>query len=164
MSAAAAITVDTLKLAEQLRDAGFTRKQAAGAAEILANLLASHPRREVVLEAIQTLARAVDQRFATVDLRLETLARSVDQRFDAVDQRLETLTRSVDQRFAAVDQRFDAVDQRFDSMQAEHRADMARIEALLGKLLDGQAVLFQNDMELKRRLDGIEAAYQGDKR
>ncbi len=36
---------------------------------------------------------------------------------------------------------------------ARHGATLNRIEELLGKLLDGQAILHQNDMELKRRLD-----------
>ncbi len=35
----------------------------------------------------------------------------------------------------------------------QHGDALARIEAMLTKLLEGQAVLHQNDMELKRRLD-----------
>jgi hypothetical protein len=58
---------------------------------------------------------------------------------DAVIESVETLGR--------------AMDRRFTSMQEEHRSDIARIEAMLVKLLEGQAVLHQNDMELKRRLD-----------
>ncbi len=38
-------------------------------------------------------------------------------------------------------------------VQAEHGAAIGRIEEMLVKSLDGQAVLHQNDMELKRRLD-----------
>jgi predicted nuclease with TOPRIM domain len=36
---------------------------------------------------------------------------------------------------------------------SELRGSVGRIEEMLVKLLDGQAILHQNDMELKRRLD-----------
>ena len=37
--------------------------------------------------------------------------------------------------------------------QADLQAGQARIEEMLAKILEGQAILHQNDMELKRRLD-----------
>ena len=36
---------------------------------------------------------------------------------------------------------------------AQHSEAIGRLEGLLVKLLDGQAILLQNDMDLKRRLD-----------
>jgi len=40
---------------------------------------------------------------------------------------------------------------------ADVRSSQARMETLIMKVLDGQAVLHQNDMELKRRLDALGA-------
>ena len=106
--------IDTLKLAERLHGAGFTRKQASGATEALADTLtdalAEHPSKGAVIESVETLGRAVDRRFTALETKVE-----------AMDQR--------------------------------QQADTARIMGLLEKLLEGQAVLHQNDMELKRRLD-----------
>ncbi len=56
----------------------------------------------------------------------------------------------------AVDTLAKDVNKRMDSLQSDVTAiktGQERLEAMLGKLLDGQAVLHQNDMELKRRLD-----------
>ena len=102
-----AVAFDTLKLAEKLHGAGFTRKQASGAAEALSEALAeSYSSKLATTEAVETLGRAIDRRFTSLETK-------VDQHSDA----------------------------------------LGRIETLLAKVLDGQAVLHQNDMELKRRLD-----------
>ena len=42
---------------------------------------------------------------------------------------------------------------RLEGAQTRLEEGQARVESLLAKLLEGQAVLHQNDMELKRRLD-----------
>ena len=116
-----AVAFDTLKLAEKLHGAGFTRKQASGAAEALSEALAeSYSSKLATTEAVETLGRAIDRRFAS----LETKA---------------------DQQGAVLAQHGEAL--------AQHGGALARIETLLAKVLDGQAVLHQNDMELKRRLD-----------
>ncbi len=105
------VAFDTLKLAEKLHGAGFTRKQASGAAEALSEALSeSYTSKNATTEAVETLGRAIDKRFTTLETKVETL-----------DQR--------------------------------QQADTARIMGMLEKLLEGQAVLHQNDMELKRRLD-----------
>ena len=52
-------------------------------------------------------------------------------------------------KIGAMDHRLGAVEQRLGSMETVQ----ARIEVLLTKLLEGQAVLHQNDMELKRRIE-----------
>ena len=56
---------------------------------------------------------------------------------------------AVERRFAEQDERLKTL----ENGQSELRDTTARIEAMLAKLLEGQAVLHQNDMELKRRLD-----------
>ena len=65
-----AIAFDTLKIAQQFQEAGFSRKQAAGAAEILADLLARKSDKDAVIEAIETLGISVDRRFFAVAQQL----------------------------------------------------------------------------------------------
>ena len=130
-----AAAFDTLKLAEHLHGAGFTKKQASGLAEGLASALADHPRRDVVIEAIQDSAVNVTRRIDATERRvggqIEELKSGQDAKFDAIGTILakqgETLTNH---------------GQKFDNL-----------ETMLAKILEGQAVLLQNDMELKRRLD-----------
>lgn len=59
-----------------------------------------------------------------------------------IAQKLDTL----DQR-----QRLDSLELRNTLTNHDRRFDA--LETMLAKLLEGQAVLLQNDMELKRRLD-----------
>ena len=65
---------------------------------------------------------------------------------DAVVESVERLGRSIDRRFKAVDQRF-------ADLEAKVDAGLSEMRELLQKIIDGQTVLHQNDMELKRRLD-----------
>jgi chromosome segregation ATPase len=167
-----AVPFDTLKLAKRLKDSGFTQKQASGAAEGLAEVLAeSYSSKNATTEAVETLGRAIEQRFTAADRRFEAIDKrldAIDRRFTAVDERFDAIDRrfvAVDERFDAIDRRFVAIDERFDAMdrrfvaleqgQAELRDSVTRMEAMLAKILDGQAILHQNDMELKRRLDQL---------
>ncbi|CAK0744054.1 hypothetical protein WCLP8_1430055 [uncultured Gammaproteobacteria bacterium] len=101
-----AVAFDTLRAAQKLQDAGFTRKQAAGVVETMAEALADRPSKEAVVESVEALGRAVDKRFT-----------------------------------------------KLEAGQAELKAGQAGIQTILAKIIDGQAVLLQNDMELRRRLD-----------
>ena len=49
--------------------------------------------------------------------------------------------------------RLEGAQTRLEGAQTRLEEGQARVESLLAKLLEGQAVLHQNDMELKRRLD-----------
>jgi len=49
--------------------------------------------------------------------------------------------------------KLETMDQRQQSDSANVRMELGELRGLLHKLLDGQAVLLQNDMELRRRLD-----------
>ena len=80
-----------------------------------------------VLVAVDTLGRAVDRRLADVERSQAALRGDVAELQTKVD--------------------------RLESGQARVETKVDRIESLLVKLLEGQAVLHQNDMELKRRLD-----------
>lgn len=62
-------------------------------------------------DAIVSLERRMDERFAGVDRLFE----SVDRRFEAIDRRFE----AIDRRFEAVDRRFEGIERRLDAI--DHR-------------------------------------------
>ncbi|CAK0754219.1 hypothetical protein WCLP8_2580006 [uncultured Gammaproteobacteria bacterium] len=66
-----------------------------------------------------------------------------------IASKLESMDQRSDKRFSALE----AGQAKLEAGQAELRADVSDIKVMLAKMLDGQAVLLQNDMELKRRLD-----------
>ena len=88
---------------------------------------------EVLAEALAERPRLATK--SAVIESIEALARAVERRFVGLEAK-------IDERFAKVDEQFAKIDQRFTGL-----------EGMLARLLDGQAVLLQNDMELKRRLD-----------
>ena len=83
-----AAAFDTLKLAEHLHGAGFTKKQASGLAEGLAEALADHPRRDAVIEAVQEAARGTGQLVTAAERRtgerVEALRSEHGAKFEAV--------------------------------------------------------------------------------
>ena len=129
-----AIAFDTLKIAQQFQEAGFSRKQAAGAAEILADLLARKSDKDAVIEAI------------------ETLGISVDRRFFAVAQQLTEIRGDIAElRAGQTEMRGDITEMRGDI--AGLKTGQERLFGLLEKILEGQAVLTQNDLELRRLIE-----------
>lgn len=52
-----------------------------------------------------------------------------------------------------MDQRYERQFAKVEADVGELKADVGELRAMLVKLVEGQAVLLQNDMELKRRLD-----------
>ncbi len=119
--------IDTQKLAHRFHEVGFSKKQATGTAEILAELLDDRAPKDETAAALALIAAKVD----------------------AVDHRVTELRTEVRADISEV--RADIGELRTDVNDL--KAGQARMEALLSKLVDGQAVLLQNDMELKRRLD-----------
>ena len=71
-----AAAFDTIKLAEHLHGAGFTKKQASGLAEGLASALADHPRRDTVIEAIQDSAVNMTRRIDAAVFRRSVKSRA----------------------------------------------------------------------------------------
>jgi len=125
------VMIDTLKVSQRLQESGFTRKQAAGAAEILADLLADRPNKDAVIEAIQESAVAINR-------RIEASERRLGERIDGVKADVDGL-------------KTDVAGLRTDV--AGLNTTVENIQTMMVKLMEGQAVLLQNDMELKRRLD-----------
>jgi hypothetical protein len=130
--------VDTLKVAKKFEAGGFSKKQATTAAEVLAELLDERSSKDAVREAIEIATLALDQRRQadTAAIRADIAAQG------EVIGRLEEV---VGRQGEAIARQGEAIGQQGEAI--------GRLEGLLVKLLEGQAVLHQNDMELKRRLD-----------
>ena len=149
--------IDTLRLSDRLKEAGFEPLRAEGLARALGDELSDRLVTKVDLdEAIQPLnarltavelgiqaldtkfdARfkdvggefvTIDQGFRAMDQRFE----AIDKRFDVIDQRFEAIDKRfdvIDQRFEAIDQRFDVIDQRFEAIDQRFEAIDQRFES-----------------------------------
>ena len=136
------VAFDTLKLAERLQGAGFTRKQAVGASEGLAEALGeSYPTKDAVIDAVATLGRSVDRRFTKLEDKVDRLETTLDQHGQMLTDHGQMLAQH-GQMLTDHGQ-----------VLAQHGQVLEGIQTMLTKILDGQAVLLQNDMELRRRLD-----------
>ena len=114
--------IDTLRLADRLKESGFEDRQAEGLARALGNEITEHlvtkADLDAAIEIVRGDYRALDEKFCgkfdSVDSRFD----SVDSRFDSVDAKFE----SVDVRFESVDSKFESVDSRFDALDAKFEA------------------------------------------
>ena len=92
---------------------------------------------------------------AAVLAAIETLGSGMDRKFNALGARIdgvETRITEVETRLGA---RIDGVETRLGGVESEVkevRTEVKEVRSLLQTLLEGQAVLAQNDMELKRLL------------
>ena len=120
--------IDTLRLADRLKESGFEDRQAEGLARALGSEITEHVVTKADLDAAIELVRG--------DYR--ALDEKICNKFESVDAKLE----SVDARFEAVDARFEAVDSRIDGLDAKFEArfdalsmQIRFIFAMLGVLL-----------------------------
>lgn len=140
--------IDTLKVSHRLQSAGMPRKQADVVVEALADAVSDRPSKDAVLEAVETLGTAMDRRFTAVDKQHLVVRAEIDElktgQAELISGQAELRTGQAELRTGQDELR---------TGQADLETGQAQIMSLLTKLLDGQAVLHQNDMELKRRLD-----------
>ena len=140
--------IDTLRLADRLKESGFEDRQAEGLARALGNEITEHLVTKADLDAAVEIVRgdyraldekfcgkfdSVDARFDSVDSRFDARFDSVDSRFESVDSRfesVETRFESVETRFDSVDARFDSVDARFDSVDSRFESVDARFDSV----------------------------------
>ncbi len=135
------VAIDTLSVAQQFQEAGFNKKQAAGAAHILANLLSERAGKDETGASLSLLAAKIDGLEKRHGAKLDALQADVSS--------LQTDVKGLQTGFARMETNVSALQTDVSALQTS----FARMEAMLAKLLDGQAILLQNDMELKRRLD-----------
>lgn len=133
-----ATVIDTLRLSDRLKEAGFEPLRAEGLARALGDELSDRLVTKADLdEAIQPLnARltAVELGIQALDTKLEARFEAVDGRFGAIDQRLD----AIDQRFESIEGRFASTDVKIDSI---HREFTGKFNMLLGTVILGFTLL-----------------------
>ena len=130
--------IDTLRLADRLKEAGFQDRQAEGAARALGGEFAEHVITRPDLDSAINLVRSD---YRALHAKVDALDEKFDAKFDSLDARIDALDGKFDAKFDALDGKFDA---KFDSLGArintldgkfEAKFDSlgARINALDGK-------------------------------
>ncbi len=143
-----AAAIDTRDCVTRMTAVGMPEPQA----EVLGEMLADSQvgiSKKAVLDAVEKLGRSIDKRFVALEERF-------DKRLVALEERFDKRFVALEERFVALENRFVTLEGRVDEhgvLLQQHSDALARIESLIGKVLDGQSILHQNDMELKRRLD-----------
>ena len=85
------------------------------------------------------------------EAQAEVLADVLAERPPAVTK--GAVIEAVEKLGRGIDRRVQTLESAVSSMRSEIDGRFERMETMLAKILEGQAVLHQNDMELKRRLD-----------
>ena len=121
--------IDTLKLADSLKESGFPDRQAEGLARALGRALTEHVVTKADLDAAVRLVRAdLDAaiRLVRADIvALDNKVNSLEAKIEAIDGRFE----AIDGRFEAIDGRFEAIDGRFEAIDGKFEAIDGKFEA-----------------------------------
>ena len=108
--------IDTLRLADRLKESGFQDMQAEGLARALGGEFAD---RIVTKTDLDTGIKLVRADYRALDEKLDTRIGALDQKFDArlgaLDQKTDALDQKFDAKFDALDQKTDALDRKFDA-------------------------------------------------
>ena len=141
-----ATVIDTLRLADRLREAGFESSHAEGMARALGDELAD---RVVTKSDLDEAVRPIYEQLHAMDAKFEARMDAFDAKFDGLEPRFDAIDakfEAVDAKFVAMEARFDAVDTKFDAVDGKFDAVDRKFDAVDGKF---DAV--------DRKLDGLEA-------
>ena len=123
--------IDTLKLADSLKESGFPDRQAEGLARALGTALTEHVATKADLDAAIRLVRsdiaALDTKISALDNKgdaRDTRMDGIDARIDAIDTKIDALDTKID----AIDKKFEA---KFNSLRTQIRFVFAMLAALL---------------------------------
>ena len=116
--------VDTLRLADRLKEAGFETPQAEGMARALGDEL---------MERMVTKSD-LDDAVQPIHARLDTMEAKFDGKFEAMDAKFEAM----DAKFEAIDVKFEAMDAKIDSV---HRELSGKFNILLAVMALGFTLL-----------------------
>ena len=130
------VAIDTQKTTQKLQDSGFSKKQAVGVAEVLAEALAEYPRKDAVISAIEESALGINRRIDATERRL--------------GERIDSLKAEHGAKFTALE----AGQAELKTGQAAHGVKLSALEAGQAELKAGQAVLMENQSELRREVKG----------
>lgn len=116
--------IDTLKLADSLKESGFPDRQAEGLARALGSALTEHVATKADLDAAIRLVRSDIAALDTKISALDNKGDARDTRIDALDARIDALDTKID----ALDKKFEA---KFNSLRTQIRFVFAMLAALL---------------------------------
>ncbi|MCY3623162.1 MAG: hypothetical protein OXH68_15825 [Gammaproteobacteria bacterium] len=126
--------IDTLRLSDRLKAAGFDDPQAEGMARALGDELADNIVTKRDLDgAVQSLRLAIE----AMDTKFEARFEGLEPRFDSIDAKFEALEPrfdSIDTKFEALEPRFDAIDAKLES---QHRELSSRFSVLFATMALG---------------------------
>ena len=132
-----ATVIDTLRLADRLKEAGFEGPQAEGMARALGDELAE---RMLTRRDLQEALRPIDARFDAMESNFDARFGTVDARFDAMEGKFDASLGAVDARFDAMEDKFDArlgaVDARFDAMEDKFDTRLEAVDARFDAMED----------------------------
>ena len=137
--------IDTLKLADSLKESGFPDRQAEGLARALGRALTEHVATKADLDAAIRLVRsdiaALDAKVAAIDAK----GNALDARVDTLDGRVTALEAKVtaldgkvtalDGKVTAIDTKIDAIDKKFEARFNALRTQIRFVFAMLAALL-----------------------------
>ena len=130
--------IDTLKLADSLKESGFPDRQAEGLARALGSALTEHVATKADLDAAIRLVRsdiaALDTKISALDNKgdaRDTRMDGIDARIDAIDTKIGAL----DTKIGALDTKIDAIDKKFEAKFNSLRTQIRFVFAMLAALL-----------------------------
>ena len=94
--------IDTLQLADRLKDSGFENRQAEGMARVLGDALAAAVEHLATKSDLETEITKVSARIEALDAKVETLDTKVSARIEALDAKVEGLGTQIKFVFAAL--------------------------------------------------------------
>ena len=142
--------IDTLRLADRLKEAGFQDRQAEGVARALGGEFAEHvitrPDLDSAINLVRSDYRALhakvdaldekfDAKFDSLDARIDALDGKFDAKFDSLGARINALDGKFEARFDSLDARINALDGKFDAKFNALGTQIRFILAILAILL-----------------------------
>jgi len=133
--------LDTLKFAEEFRQAGFPDPQArilASKFEETAQAISQDFKAALRAEMSalrQELLEAIRATEARIDAKFEALEARIDAKFEALEAR-------IDAKFEGVDAKFDGVDAKFEGMESKFDLKIERLRVELHSSLSRQTLAF----------------------
>ena len=120
--------IDTLKLADRLKGAGFPPPQAEGLARALGDELGE---RMVTKRDLDDAVQAIHATMGALDAKFESKIEAMDQKFES---RFEAMDQKFESKFLALEPRFDTLDAKLES---QHRESSTRFNVLFGTVALG---------------------------
>ena len=130
-----ATVIDTLRLADRLKEAGFETPQAEGMARALGDELME---RMVTKSDLDDAIQPIHARLDTMEAKFDGKFEATEARFDAMEGRFDAVDAKIDSVHRELTGKFDAVDAKVDSV---HRELTGKFNTLLAVMALGFTLL-----------------------